>query len=135
MNEGILALLSAILTTIGVKALDKWLPSTDKKLDDAVQIRQELRKEVQELKSQVEKVETREDELRSKLHAAEEVAAKASLAKITLDEQVRVLQAQVARLQEEKISFEQERRELKEEITQCNLQINSLSRKIAMGGQ
>ena len=124
MNEGYIALLTAIFTTIGVKVVERLLPSTDKKMDDATQIRQELRKEVQDLRDYVDKVETREDELRAKIRLSDDQNSKLTREKEALLERL-------DRLKEEISEIKKREEQLREEKYRTDQQMSELYKKIA----
>jgi len=72
-----IALIGTIIATVGVKLLEKWLGKRDKQVDDATQIRSELREQVTSLKTDIKELEDEVEEWRSKYYdTREELAMK-----------------------------------------------------------
>jgi predicted nuclease with TOPRIM domain len=88
--QALLALGSAIAGGVGVKFIERVTPSKDRQLDDAAQIRQELREENRQLRTEMNAVNVRNDDL---VRENAMLAAKA-------DSQQRVIEEQAKRIDE-----------------------------------
>jgi uncharacterized coiled-coil DUF342 family protein len=64
--EGVWASVGAVITGIGIKVLDRSMISMDKKLDEAAEIRKELRQEAIRLSTEVEELKKTVDTWKEK---------------------------------------------------------------------
>lgn len=61
MNEAAIAILATLLGGVGVKAIERLLPSQDRRMDDATAIRKELRDENRALRLDCDKANAAND--------------------------------------------------------------------------
>lgn len=94
LDPAVIALIGTVIGTVGVKVAEKWLGKRDRKVDDATQIRSELREQVTSLKEEILRLEDDVEEWRSKYYDTREELALKRLDLQNALEQIKRLQEQ-----------------------------------------